>query len=315
LSDNAIVNIQKLVKTYPGKMPVEAVKGIDLTVGRGELFGLLGPNGAGKSTTISVCTTRSLPTAGSVSIAGINVVKHPAEARRYMGVVTQFNTLDRQCTVWENLYFHCQYFGIPHAEAAKKTDELLELFKLTERAKTFVKTLSGGLAQRVQIARAIAHSPEVLFLDEPSAGLDPQTRLALWDIIRELRQRGITIVLTTHYMEEADQLCGRVAIIDHGKILIIGTPEELKSSVGAQKVFQLQLQDASADGLRGRLAGLSGVTAVEGAESGLVVFTDGRGGLLPEIVNVAGDNLRDIAVSETTLESVFIKLTGRDLRD
>lgn len=312
---DAIVNIQKLVKTYPAKVPVEAVKGIDLTVERGELFGLLGPNGAGKSTTISVCTTRSMPTAGSVSIAGVDVVAHPAEARRFMGVVTQFNTLDRQCTVWENIYFHCRYFGMTHAHSAKKADELLELFKLTERAKVFVKTLSGGLAQRVQIARAIAHEPEVLFLDEPSAGLDPQTRLALWDIIRELRQRGITVVLTTHYMEEADQLCGRVAIIDHGKILVSGTPEELKSSVGAQRVFQLQLQNAGADGLRGSLASLPGVTGVEGSDSGLVVFTTGRAGLLPEIVGIAGDNLRDISVSETTLESVFIKLTGRDLRD
>jgi len=315
VASDAIVNIQQLVKTYPGKTPVEAVKGIDLAVERGELFGLLGPNGAGKSTTISVCTTRSLPTAGRVTIAGVDVVQHPSEARRYMGVVTQFNTLDRQCTVWENLYFHCRYFGLTHAYSTKRTDELLDLFKLTERAKTFVKTLSGGLAQRVQIARAIAHEPEVLFLDEPSAGLDPQTRLALWDIIRVLRQRGITIVLTTHYMEEADQLCGRVSIIDHGKILVSGTPEDLKSSVGAQKVFQLQLQDFSADGLRTRLATLSGVTSVEAADSGLVVFTDGRGGLLPEIVGVAGDNLRDISVSETTLESVFIKLTGRDLRD
>lgn len=315
MSTDAIVHIEQLVKTYPGKVPVEAVKGIDLAVQRGELFGLLGPNGAGKSTTISVCTTRSLPTAGRVSIAGVDVVQHPSEARRYMGVVTQFNTLDRQCTVWENLYFHCRYFGMSHAASAKKAEELIELFKLTERTKTFVKTLSGGLAQRVQIARAIAHNPDVLFLDEPSAGLDPQTRLALWDIIRELQKRGITIVLTTHYMEEADQLCGRLSIIDHGKILVSGTPVELKNSVGAQRVFQLQLQNAGTNGLRGKLAAVAGVTGVEAADSGLVVFTDGRSGLLPEIVNVAGDNLRDISVSETTLESVFIKLTGRDLRD
>jgi ABC-2 type transport system ATP-binding protein len=314
-STDAIVNIQQLAKTYPGKTPVEAVKGIDLAVQRGELFGLLGPNGAGKSTTISVCTTRSLPTAGRVSIAGIDVVEHPSEARRYMGVVTQFNTLDRQCTVWENLYFHCRYFGIPHAESANRAAELVELFRLTEKSKVSVRTLSGGLAQRVQIARAIAHNPEVLFLDEPSAGLDPQTRLALWDIIRELRNRGITVVLTTHYMEEADQLCGRVAIIDHGKILVSGTPEELKSSVGALRVFQLQLQNSSVDGLRGHLGTLPGVTSVEASAAGLIVFTDGRAGLLPEIVSVTGDNLRDISVSETTLESVFIKLTGRDLRD
>ncbi len=310
-----IVNIRGLVKTYPGKTPVEAVKGIDLSVVRGELFGLLGPNGAGKTTTISVCTTRALPTSGQVMIAGVNVVAHPAEARRFMGVVTQFNTLDRQCTVWENLYFHCRYFGFSHSQASQKTSELLELFKLTERSKAFPRELSGGLAQRVQIARAIAHDPQVLFLDEPSAGLDPQTRLALWDIIRVLREKGITIVLTTHYMEEADELCERVAVIDHGNILVCDTPDRLKSSVGAQKIFELHLQDAQADGLRARLGELAGVTAVEGQASGLRVFTDGRSGLLPEIVALAGDNLRDMSVSETSLETVFIKLTGRELRD
>jgi ABC-2 type transport system ATP-binding protein len=310
-----IVNIQGLRKVYPGKTPVEAVKGIDLLVAPGELFGLLGPNGAGKSTTISICTTRSLPTDGKVAIAGIDVVAQPAESRRYMGVVTQFNTLDRQCTIWENIYFHCRYFGYTHDRAAERTKELLELFKLTERHDTFVKVLSGGLAQRVQIARAIAHEPQVLFLDEPSAGLDPQTRLALWDIIRTLRERGITIVLTTHYMEEADALCERVAIIDHGKILVCDTPANLKSSVGAQKIFELHLQNLQAEELRVRLQQIPGVTSVEGHATGLRVFTDGRSGLLPQIVECAGDNLRDMSVSETSLETVFIKLTGRELRD
>jgi ABC-2 type transport system ATP-binding protein len=314
-SQDFIVDIRGLRKVYPGKTPVEAVKGIDLAVPRGELFGLLGPNGAGKTTTISVCTTRSLPTAGKVTIAGIDINAHPAEARRFMGVVTQFNTLDRQCTIWENIYFHCRYFGFPHALAAARTRELLDLFKLSEREKTFVKVLSGGLAQRVQIARAIAHEPLVLFLDEPSAGLDPQSRLALWDIIRVLQQRGITIVLTTHYMEEADALCERVAIIDHGEILVCDTPGNLKSSVGAQKVFELHLTDSHAATLEAKLQQLPGVTSVEGHAAGLRVFTDGRGGLLPQIVDVAGDNLRDISISETSLETVFIKLTGRELRD
>jgi len=310
-----IVTIEKLFKTYTGKVPIEAVKGIDLQVETGELFGLLGPNGAGKSTTISVCTTRSLPTSGKVTVAGIDVVAHPAEARRYMGVVPQYNTLDRQCTIWENIYFHCRYFGFGSSEACKRTSELLDMFKLSERGKSFVRELSGGLAQRVQIARAIAHNPRILFLDEPSAGLDPQSRLALWDNIRTLRQQGITILLTTHYMEEADELCDRVAIIDHGKILVCDTPEELKRGVGAQKVFELHLHQVDGSALTERLRQLPNVASVEGFAQGLRVFTTGGDGILPRIVEITGDSLRDISVNETTLETVFIKLTGRDLRE
>src|SRR5579884_3672293 len=190
---DAILSVRGLVKTYPGKPPVEAVRGIDLNVLPGETFGLLGPNGAGKSTTISIATTRALPTSGTVTVSGVNVIQAPAESRCFMGVVTQFNTLDRQLSVFDNIYFHCRYFGYAKARSRARTNELLELFKLKERAKMPVVALSGGLAQRVQIARAIAHQPKVLFLDEPSAGLDPQSRLALWDIIRVLRQRGITV--------------------------------------------------------------------------------------------------------------------------
>jgi ABC-2 type transport system ATP-binding protein len=296
-------------------VPVQALAGINLDVARGELFGLLGPNGAGKSTTIGICTTRTLPSGGTVHLNGIDVVAHPAAARRFMGVVPQYNTLDRQCTIEENVYFHCRFFGWSHSAATVRTRELLEIFKLAERGKSFVRELSGGLAQRVQIARAIAHNPEILFLDEPSAGLDPQSRLALWDSIRTLRERGITILLTTHYMEEADQLCDRVAIIDHGKILVCDTPAVLKREAGGQRIYELRMKNAEDVQIIPRLQAVPGVTSVEKTTAALRVFSDQHDGLLPRIVEVTGDNLRDISVHEPSLETVFIKLTGRDLRD
>jgi ABC-2 type transport system ATP-binding protein len=189
-----IVEIEALTKIYESKLRVVAVDGIDLELKQGEIFGLLGPNGAGKTTTISICTTRTLPTSGAVRIAGIDVVQHPAHARRLIGVVPQFNTLDRSLTVYENLYFHCRYFGFSHSHAKSRSLELLAQFLLTERKDVYPTQLSGGLAQRVQIARAIAHRPTVLFLDEPSAGLDPQSRMAMWTAVEGLHKEGITVL-------------------------------------------------------------------------------------------------------------------------
>ena len=314
---SSIVQVQSLRKVYEGKHRVVAVDGIELGVREGELYGLLGPNGAGKTTTISICTTRVLPTAGSVHIAGIDVVAAPALARCYMGVVPQFNTLDRACTVYENIHFHCLYFGFSSGEAKQRTNQLLEQFHLTERATSYPTQLSGGLAQRVQIARAIAHRPKVLFLDEPSAGLDPQSRIAMWEAVRGLRHEGITVVLTTHYMEEADELCDRVAIIDHGKILVEDTPTALKGSVGAQKVYALDLSNHDASStLVSQLQGMQGVRGVEPTPSGIRIFADNADGLLPEIVRVSNPfGLRDLTMTETSLETVFIRLTGRDLRE
>ncbi len=312
-----IVEIEGLQKIYEGKQRVVAVDGIDLSVREGELFGLLGPNGAGKTTTISICTTRVLPTAGRVRIAGIDVVKTPAAARRCIGVVPQFNTLDRSCTIFENIYFHCLYFGSSRQEARRRTEQLLAQFLLAERSAAYPSQLSGGLAQRVQIARAIAHHPKVLFLDEPSAGLDPQSRIAMWEAVRGLREEGITVVLTTHYMEEADELCDRVAIIDHGKILVQDTPAALKGSVGAQKVYELDLGGrGNAGPLTSQLRRLPGVTGVESTARGVRVLAHGTDGLLSDIVREADPyGLRDLAITETSLETVFIRLTGRDLRE
>ena len=312
-----IVQVKGLRKIYEGKQRVVAVDGIDLGVREGELYGLLGPNGAGKTTTISICTTRVLPTAGSVRLNGVDVVASPALARRSMGIVPQYNTLDRACTVYENIHFHCLYFGFSRAEARQRTTQLLEQFHLSDRAESYPAQLSGGLAQRLQIARAISHRPKVLFLDEPSAGLDPQSRIAMWDAVRALREEGITVVLTTHYMEEADELCDRVAIVDHGRILVEDTPAALKGSVGAQKVYAVDLADyTGAHTLAEQIRLMYGVHEVEITPAGLRIFASNADGLLPEIVRASNPfGLRDLTVTETTLETVFIRLTGRDLRE
>ncbi|MDP9038619.1 MAG: ATP-binding cassette domain-containing protein [Acidobacteriota bacterium] len=312
-----IVQLAGLRKVYEGKQRVVAVDGIELGVREGELYGLLGPNGAGKTSTISICTTRALPTSGTVTIAGVDVVKAPALARRCMGTVPQYNTLDRSCTVWENIFFHCLYFGFSRLDARQRTAQLLDQFHLAERGAAYPAQLSGGLAQRVQIARAIAHRPKVLFLDEPSAGLDPQSRIAMWDAVRRLREEGITVVLTTHYMEEADELCDRVAIIDHGRILVEDTPAALKSSIGAQKVYLLELSDpAQCAGLAEQLDGMHGIAGVETTASGVRIFANAADGQLAEIVRASDRfGLRDLSITETSLETVFIRLTGRDLRE
>src|SRR5271163_2382253 len=245
-----VIRTVELTKIYPGT-DFAAVDALDLSVYSGEIFGLLGPNGAGKTTTAGMLTTRVVPTSGSAFVGGIDIVAHPALAKQLIGIVSQQNTLDRQLTVWENLYFHGRLFGISASESRRKADELLEQLHLTKWAKASVYALSGGMAQRLMMARAIFHRPAVLFLDEPTAGLDPQSRLALWEILGELNEAGQTILLTTHYMEEAEQLCDRVAIMDHGKILALDTPAALKQSVGADTIVVVK-----ADGEPGALADL-----------------------------------------------------------
>jgi ABC-2 type transport system ATP-binding protein len=237
-------------------------------------------------------------------------------ARIHIGVVPQYNTLDRACTIFENIYFHCVYFGSSRAEARSRTNELLDQFHISERSGAYPAQLSGGLAQRVQIARSIAHRPKVLFLDEPSAGLDPQSRIAMWEAVRALRKEGITVVLTTHYMEEADELCDRVAIIDHGKILVEDTPAALKASIGAQKIYELELRSPECHSLVDVVCGLGGVTSAEIKAGGVRVYAHGTDGLLQQIVLAAAPfGLRDLTITETSLETVFIRLTGRDLRE
>jgi ABC-2 type transport system ATP-binding protein len=313
----AIIHTVDLTKTYAGT-DFKAVDGLNLDVQPGEIFGLLGPNGAGKTTTAGMLTTRVIPTSGKAFVGGIDVVAHPAVAKQLIGVVSQQNTLDRSLTVWENLYFHGRLFGIAGKESRATADELLAKFHLSKWAKASVYALSGGMAQRLMVARSIFHRPAVLFMDEPTAGLDPQSRLALWDILRELNDEGQTILLTTHYMEEADQLCDRVAIMDHGRILALDTPRGLKRTVSADSILTVRL-NGDLHTFEGLLnSELEGVTSTRHVDMGVEAMVKGAERLLPRVMRLAeqgGYDIIDISVSEPSLETVFINLTGKELRD
>ena len=310
-----VIRTVDLTKVYPGD--VKAVDRLNLTVHRGEIFGLLGPNGAGKTTTAGMLTTRVVPTSGRAYVGGIDVWAHPARAKRLIGVVPQTNTLDRSLSVRDNLFFHGRFFGMSSARARAEADDMLERFKLTERATMPVRVLSGGMAQRLMVARAVMHRPSVLFLDEPTAGLDPQSRIALWDILNDLHVEGQTILLTTHYMEEADQLCKRLAIIDHGVVLALDTPENLKRSIGIDTSVTVTASgdlEALADVLEREIGGATAIVMDHTVRLGV----KGAEGVLPAVVQAAeraGFNVTDLSISEPTLETVFINLPGKDLRE
>jgi ABC-2 type transport system ATP-binding protein len=299
-------------------MEVPAVDRLNLKVHRGEIFGLLGPNGAGKTTTAGILTTRVVPTSGFAYISGIDVKKHPALVKQLSGIVSQQNTLDRQLNVWENLYFHGRLFGINAKDSRRRSDELLERFSLSRWSKASIYALSGGMAQRLMVARAIFHFPAVLFMDEPTAGLDPQSRLALWDLLTELNNAGQTVMLTTHYMEEADQLCDRVAIMDHGKVLALDTPANLKMSTGADTIVTIKVASNAeqlADSLK---RDIDAIVSTRVQDNSLIIDMRSTERLVPRLVASAESNnveILDLAVAEPTLETVFINLTGKELRE
>jgi len=334
------IEVQNLVKRYP-KASVNAVDDISFSVRRGEAFGLLGPNGAGKTTTIGVLTTGIIPTSGSARIMGIDVVEDPMSVKQRISVVPQQSNLDRSLRAREILTFHASYHGVPRAERQARADALLKELGLGDRGKDKVMRYSGGMAQRLMLARALMHSPDVLFLDEPTNSLDPQSRLFLWDRIRSLNAQGITVLLTTHDMEEADQLCERIAIMDHGKILVLDTPAELKNLIPGGTSLELRVRipelvsagDAHQDGhsktqLLDALRTLPGVIKVdEVAESdeedgkrGTTLFRlySEDAGALPvqatQAVAQVNAELRDLHLARPSLEDVFIYLTGRNLR-
>lgn len=334
------IDVQNLVKRYP-KSNVNAVDGISFRVRRGEIFGLLGPNGAGKTTTIGILTTNVLPTSGTASIMGINVVEDPMSVKQRIAVVPQQSNLDRSLRAREILTFHASYHGIPRAERNARADTLLQELGLGDRGKEMVRRYSGGMAQRLMLARALMHSPDVLFLDEPTNSLDPQSRLFLWDRIRILNTQGVTVLLTTHDMDEADQLCERIAIMDHGKILVLDTAPELKKLIPGGTHLELRVripelisvgaaskEVASKTNLLEALRALPGAVKVEEipaqageeGQQGITLFrlyAEDAGALVvsaTQAVSEAGLELRDLHLARPSLEDVFIYLTGRNLR-
>jgi ABC-2 type transport system ATP-binding protein len=306
-------------KNQPAR-EIVALDGLSLDVQGGEIFGLLGPNGAGKSTTVGILTTRVRPTSGQTWIGDYDVWAQQVEVKRLIGVVGQRPNLDFALTAREILLFHGAYFGVDSRTRATRATQLLDRFKLSDRADQLVRGFSGGMMQRLSIARAMMHDPQVLFLDEPSAGLDPQTRLLLWEIIREYNQSGKTILLTTHNMEEADALCQRLAIIDHGRNIALGTPAELKASVPGGFLLRLRFGSHS-PALFAQLETLAGVREVRmhtDADSSADVYADRGGSLVSEIANLAATTsveLSDVHISEPSLENLFLHHTGRSLRE
>ncbi len=314
---DSVILTHDLTKIYPDA-DFRAVDNLNLSVTTGEIFGLLGPNGAGKTTTAGMLTTRVIPTSGRAFIAGVDVIAHPTLAKQFIGVVSQSNTLDRQLTVWENLYFHGRLFGMSARESRATADQLLVQFQLAKWATASVYALSGGMAQRLMVARSIFHRPAVLFMDEPTAGLDPQSRLALWDILQKLNADGQTILLTTHYMEEADQLCDRVAIMDHGRVLALDTPARLKQSVGINTIVTVRAVGDQAALAAALNAQVTGVTTIRTTPDALELHVRTGDRLLARVIAAAegaGFSVNDVAVAEPSLETVFISLTGKELRD
>ncbi|HXA17764.1 MAG TPA: ABC transporter ATP-binding protein [Thermoanaerobaculia bacterium] len=294
---------------------IVAIDALDLAVAEGEFFGVLGPNGAGKTTLIGILTTRVRITAGEAVVAGANVTSQPADVRRRIGVVPQRPNPDRSLSVIENLVFHATYFGIARADAHRRGQELLERLGIADKMNAKVDQLSGGQQQRLMIARALSHDPRIVFLDEPTVGLDPQARLSLWEILRELHGQGRTIVMSTHYMEEADQLCDRLAIIDQGKLLALDTPAALKLKAPGDTLVEVTF-DGDAAVAADAARAMEGVSNAEARGPLLRVFSRRGGAIIPALIDAGeaqGRIVRDIHLSRPSLETLFISLTGRKL--
>lgn len=310
------IAVEKIVKRYGD---FEAVKGIDFTVEEGEIFGLLGPNGAGKSTLIRMMTTLIPVTAGRALVGGHDVMREPDAVRRMIGVIPQALTSDQDLTVEENLSIYAKLYSVPRAQREKNIAEVLEAVDLTKWRKAQTKTLSGGMRRRLEIARGLVHDPRIFFLDEPTTGLDPVSRIAVWEMLNALKKRhNLTMLLTTHYMEEADRLCDRIAIVDHGTLVALDTPVALKQSVPGSNVVEVQF-NREAEEWDGRLRNLPDVTDVHSQSAGVYrVLTSNGSRTTMQLVEMAvglGEELTSLSVQNTSLDDVFVHYTGRQLRD
>ena len=313
---NSSIVVENAVKRYGA---FEAVKGVSFTVAEGEIFGLLGPNGAGKSTLIRMMTTLIPLTDGRAIVAGHDVAKEPDAVRRVIGVIPQALTSDPDLTVEENLSIYAKLYSVPRAERAKNIADVLEAVDLTKWRGAQTKTLSGGMRRRLEIARGLVHNPHIFFLDEPTTGLDPVSRIAVWEMLDNLRRtRHLTMLLTTHYMEEADKLCDRIAIVDHGNLVALGSPIELKHSVPGANVVEVHF-DRETEEWQKRLENLEGVTSVQAESAGFYrVLTSSGSKTTMQLVELAaslGETVKSLSVQNTTLDDVFVHYTGRQLRD
>ncbi|MHB8384512.1 MAG: ATP-binding cassette domain-containing protein [Candidatus Binataceae bacterium] len=313
---SAAIQTENLTKRFGS---FTAVEGVSFEVSRGEVFGLLGPNGAGKTTLVRMLTTLIAPTSGKAFVAGDDVSRHPRRVRQKIGVIPQALTSDLDLTGWENIDIYGAFYGVPRAERHRRAKRLLDMVKLTERAKDLVATYSGGMRRRLEIARGLIHSPEVLFLDEPTIGLDPQSRRAVWDLLGELRAESeITVSLTTHYMDEAEQLCDRIAIVDHGKVIALDTPIGLKKLVNGADRVEIEVSGDAARVAEALRAEPYAAEVIDDGGGKLIIATDDGAHIIPRLIDrveALGSHVTSINVHKLSLEDVFIRFTGRTLRD
>ncbi|UCC93827.1 MAG: ATP-binding cassette domain-containing protein [Thermoplasmata archaeon] len=312
MDGDIVIRLEGLTKRFDDLV---AVDGVDLEIPRGEIFGLLGPNGAGKTTIIRMLGGLTLPTAGGATVLGLDIVKDTRKVKDRIGVVPQNNVLDRDINVLQNLRYHGKLHNIPRGKIDGKIDDVLDFTELKAKRDAKIDELSGGMKRRLVVAKAMMHDPEVFILDEPTTGLDPQSRRMVWEKVRSFREMGMTMILTTHYMDEADALCDRIGIIDHGKVIALGTPEDLKASLGAQTVLEVKVYEGTQDAI---LAGLEVQPFTEDvfAEGDKVMLrTNDKKAAAVHMLTQHADDVETLQFREPTLEDVFIELTGRELRE